>query len=125
MVDGVETRIGGPWTLVVDTPDARSVELVVRVAPGCSARLQGSRTGVSADATQGETPPDSTATMTVQGVALTSVQLSGTGISLISMSYVEPFRPAPPRGPLRIVGAALPASAGGLEHANPSLNATR
>lgn len=116
VVDGaVERRVAGTLQLSVATSDARSAQAAVRVATGGNVKLTGTGTGVGPDITQGPTA-GATTKLTLSATALNSLKLDGSGFSLVSLELVEPFRPTPPDGDLRLVAARLPASVSDTSH---------
>lgn len=94
-------RIPGPWTLQLTAPQATAVRVRVAVAEGGSATL----TAYGTDATTG---PTSGTLLEVVGDALTGVQLTGIGVSLLAAEVEQLFIPPPATGRLRLSRAVLP-----------------
>lgn len=104
-LSAVGPRIPGPWTLQLSTPTAKTVRVRVVVADGGSATLAASGAGAGPDATTG---PGTDVQLEVVGDSLTSVQLTGTGVSLLAAEVEQHFTPPPATGPLRLSRAVLP-----------------
>ena len=114
--EGVQPRVPGPWTLTIDTPGARAIDVVLLVAAGGSAQLHGEGLGVGPDLAQGPTAPESPAALRIEGQEVHRVRLTGTGTTLVRLVVVEQFRPVPPFGDVRLLRAVLPTAPGDDHH---------
>ncbi|WP_066376323.1 hypothetical protein [Herbidospora mongoliensis] len=100
-------RVPGAWTLDLAVLGALRVSAQVRLSSGGSATLTGSGVGTGPDDTAG--PAAATVILTVTGMPLRGVRLTGTAMELLEIKVERPFEPGSASGPLRLAGGVLSA----------------